>query len=394
MKILFLFTDMVRANLLKTYNQEIKVKGPLDNFISELGGTLYTQCYTPAPDTPRSLACFNSGTYPEENGCNTRIKWPYYYYYSEFNIFESFLEDGYKVHYFATKHKIDNGPLPKNVISKINIYNKLSEIENVIDNEKNSDVKSIYFLTLDDYHWTNDDYGHNSLGDYLGQKKLYNYLTNFFNNHNKDNFDYVVNFSDHGHKLNKELKNQPKIDLINDDRTKIHLLVRKKNEYQLEKDNQLRSILDIYPTFLSLLKKSISPKINGKSIFGKGHDHIFIEDHATISVSINQTIDLWGVKTKTHHYYESVDQKKIIKIDTDKQVEVFDEELMYSFNQMLKTFSHKYNDFKKQLTVLSKYYNMKNETSDHCDNTKRLTLHRNFVIRIVKRVFRNYYKRW
>lgn len=74
MKILFVFTDMLRPNLLKSYNSKIKNKGPLDDFIESFGGTLFKNCYTPAPDTPRSLGCLHSGLYPNKNGCDTRIR--------------------------------------------------------------------------------------------------------------------------------------------------------------------------------------------------------------------------------------------------------------------------------------------------------------------------------
>jgi len=79
MKVLLVFIDMMRTDLLSVYNQNVKDKTSFDLLLEKIGGCIYTNCYTPAPDTPRSLACLQTGLHPYFNGCNTRIKWPKYY---------------------------------------------------------------------------------------------------------------------------------------------------------------------------------------------------------------------------------------------------------------------------------------------------------------------------
>ena len=74
MKILILFCDMLRANRLKTVNKDIFHWTVFDKWIQDFGGCTYSNCYTPAPDTPRSLACFYTGLYPKLNGCRSRIR--------------------------------------------------------------------------------------------------------------------------------------------------------------------------------------------------------------------------------------------------------------------------------------------------------------------------------
>ncbi|MDR2410362.1 MAG: hypothetical protein LBE13_19935, partial [Bacteroidales bacterium] len=78
MKILLLFIDMLRVDKLSLYNHFVK-QTVIDEFILNLGGTLYMNCYTPGPDTPRSLACIQTGLYPYFNGCNLRTQWPRFY---------------------------------------------------------------------------------------------------------------------------------------------------------------------------------------------------------------------------------------------------------------------------------------------------------------------------
>ena len=78
MRILLVFIDMVRVDHLKTYNSDAK-ECCLDRRLAEIGGTIYTRCFSPGPDTPRSMACMQSGLYPFFNGCSTRIRWPFYF---------------------------------------------------------------------------------------------------------------------------------------------------------------------------------------------------------------------------------------------------------------------------------------------------------------------------
>ena len=126
---------MVRPSLLKSYNPKIKSNGPLDEIIENFGGTIFQNCYTPAPDTPRSLACLHSGLYPERNGCNTRIRWPYYYFKEKNSLLESLVEADFNVTYYATQNKINVGPLPKGSKDKVNILNCLSKLDETISED-------------------------------------------------------------------------------------------------------------------------------------------------------------------------------------------------------------------------------------------------------------------
>ena len=53
MKIMMIFIDMFRANILNMFNDNAPYTN-IDNLFEQWGGTIYTNCYTPAPDTPRS----------------------------------------------------------------------------------------------------------------------------------------------------------------------------------------------------------------------------------------------------------------------------------------------------------------------------------------------------
>lgn len=398
MKILFVFTDMLRPNLLKSYNSKIKKKGPLDDFIESFGGTLFQNCYTPAPDTPRSLGCLHSGLYPNKNGCDTRIRWPYYFYKEKNSLLESLIEKGFDVTYYATDNKLNVGPLPESAKKKVKILNCLSKFDEAINEDLKNDKDSAYFLTLDDYHWANDDYGHNSLGDYYGQLHLKNSLESFFRNNNQDMFDHIFWFSDHGHKLYSELKNTDKHSLLNDDRTQIHLLVRKKNETQLSYDNKLRGIIDIYPTILKIIKASVNVELDGLDLYSKeGHDFIVFEDHSDFSVALSQVIDNWAVRTRDELYIESLDSMTLFRVsgsgDYQKKSKI-DNSSHYS--EMIRKHSISYDVVKKQNSVLNFYKELRNENEDlkFSDNKKRIFKNRNIVFRIIRYMLRDSKKRW
>ena len=92
MKILILFVDMLRPNRFGIYNEQIK-ENLIDDFVKNLGGDLYQNCFSPAPDTPRSMACFYSGQTPINNKCDTRVKWPGKFLKKEEpNIFDPFID--------------------------------------------------------------------------------------------------------------------------------------------------------------------------------------------------------------------------------------------------------------------------------------------------------------
>jgi hypothetical protein len=366
MKILFLFTDMVRPNLLSTYNSKLSNPAPLDSVIDTLRGTLYENCYTPAPDTPRSLACLHSGQYPSKNGCDTRIKWPFYFLQSETCMLESLADEGFKLFYYATESKVQVGPLPPKSKEVCSISNSISQFENSLKWDIEEDNDSAYFLTLDDYHWGNDDFGHNSMGDYQGQKHLEKYLTSFFEKFDANDFDYIFWFSDHGHKMANEIRNPNRNMLLNSDRSQIHMLLRSKNDTLLTRDTRLRSIMDVYPTVRQIIGIASNANIDGKSLFEEhGHDYIVIEDHDDFSVSMSQVIDKWAVRTERSFYFESLDSCELYSTNSGALAKAIplNSKKQY-FSNLISKESKSYDISMKQHEILKFYTHLKGTNSD------------------------------
>ena len=106
---------MLRPNRFSVYNQN-QNPNLIDDFISELGGTLYSNCYSPAPDTPRSMAAFYSGKLPFENGCDSRVKWPKKFLNDDNDtFFKKFLENDYKLTFFSNPNERKTGLFPQKI---------------------------------------------------------------------------------------------------------------------------------------------------------------------------------------------------------------------------------------------------------------------------------------
>ena len=226
MKILIIFLDSVRPNRLGNFNKSLK-KNSFDNFINSLGGNLYTNAFTPGPDSPRSTSAFLTGVHPSKNGCNTRLKWPGYYLKNIENIFDFFDSQKYKIDCLSPLNEIKNGFYPKTK-NPINFL----EHNNYLDYLKNSKLSEnhLVFLSFPDLHLSMDDFGANKIAEKKGYNLLSEILTNLFNAVNKDKFDKIVIYSDHGYKFSREFKFQRTESLLNYDRTNIFLLIKTKNQ--------------------------------------------------------------------------------------------------------------------------------------------------------------------
>lgn len=220
MKILLVFIDMIRVDHLSLYNDNME-KTSLDLFFENLGGTILTNCYTPAPDTPRSIACLQSGLLPYLNGCDSRVKWPRYFMKPNIEtIFDIAVGLGYKVNLCATKSDIETGLFKFKENENISIFTTIEDFTDTVHLSENT----LSLIAIDDYHSAIDDYGGTSLGIKEGQKVILYSLNNFLTPDIVNKYDYSFFFSDHGHALQSEIVMQKnKLELLSDGRTKLFM---------------------------------------------------------------------------------------------------------------------------------------------------------------------------
>jgi hypothetical protein len=358
-----------------------------------------SKIFTPAPDSPRSLACLYSGKYPKNNGCCKRLHWPGFYLKNNlFTIFDLFEKYNYSMLLNITKTEVKLGFLPARKYRSMKILNDLDafldNLEKVID--KNANIFS--FIALSDYHWAMEDYDANSLGDYYGQKHLSNSFEKIFNRFAPDTFDYIFIFSDHGCKLDEELKTEKKIlYLINDARSKIVMFVREKGCNEIKKMSNLTSIMDILPTLTSIMNDKNTYSFDGVSVFEKLQNrYLVIEDYIGFPPEIGATHELWGIRTDTHFYLASLSEDVLLNIVSENEYseeKSADSSLIAEFQVKIGDIACSYYENMRLHEILKRYEAMTVYRDSYSDGEKRRSKNV-FIFRLKKEILKNKYKRW
>lgn len=393
MKILVLFCDMLRANLLRTFNSAIEKEESMDQWFRQLGGTVYANCYTPAPDTPRCLACFYTGLYPKHNGCRTRLQWPKYYLKEGIKtLFDVFLENNYHLVIRENEFRECVGPFPQNITNKnpsIDIFHDLSGFVGALKHHWHTTDKIFAFASLSDYHMAMDDYGYNSWGNHFGQQHLANAWRMIFSEFQPDDFDYVLVLSDHGCKLHDELVRERPLLLLNDDRCKIVMFLRQKGDQVLQYCHDITSIIDVLPTFRDILQVSQPPPVDGCSLLSPQADRfVVLEDHKDFSPKIGGIHELWGIRTAQHSYLESLSDQVLLSTSNDGQYAVVADPspvLVEEFEAQIATIACSYTENKKQYEILKYYRMMKGDKDFYSDGERRLLRRESILFRLINR---------
>lgn len=297
MKILVLFIDMLRPNLLHTWNPA-EPKTDLDDWIEKAGGTVYTRAYTPAPDTPRSQAAMWSSRYPKYNGCDVRTKYPMYNLNQpENNYLRVFKDAGYQLNFFISEPDRLLGEIPEDFTDSCN-YSKgglLAEFLSSLTPENDS----LTYIVFDDVHHAVNDYYSSKKAISFGARQVRRCLTLINKTLNLNTFDFILIYSDHGFCLQTERMDSAFAQL-GDGRCNVFLMTRKKGENTLTRDTRLHSVMDIGPTLCDVAGLEIPYDIDGFSLFSDiTPEYLVINDHKTFAVSINQTIEYWAIYDKS-----------------------------------------------------------------------------------------------
>ena len=307
MKIAIIFADMLRPNRFSLFNHESD-ETMFDQYIQNFGGTIYKNCFTPGPDTPRGMSSIFTGISSIHNGCNLRLKWPREFLNSKHkSIFDLFLSHGYKIDALSDPRERAVGLFPKNV-SHLDIHNDKYDINKFTDSLEISDNHMV-FISLPQFHWTFDAYGATYNAEKIAIEDVTNSLSQVFSNLDKNLFDHIFIFSDHGFKFLHQIKLEPKYLLLNDDRIQTVMIHRKKFQENIEFDNTLTSVEDLFPTISEIL----DGRSSGFSLFAKNNrKNIVIEDHIQFMPEINQNIELWAVVDKINIYIRDVKQAHLL----------------------------------------------------------------------------------
>lgn len=359
MKIMFLFCDMLRSNMLRTINPKIQSNTLIDEWLIKLGGTSYINCFTPSPDTPRSLACLYTGLYPKHNGCEKRTYWPKYYLKSNYStLFDILLENKYKLISYIIEVNLKVGFLPQHIENHIENYTTLQQA--VDASKQNLNQENLFlFFNLEDYHWAVDASNNDAYtSNYEGQNHLSECFNIIFSKLCINNFDYIFIFSDHGCQFSNE-KYAKQCYKLYDDRTRILMFLHKKNDIDIIKKYELTSILDVFPTIQQILSVKPFQDSDGESLFElQNKRFIVFEDHGIFKPILESPHDLWAYRDKDVLYLESLLDSEILKINDDSSYSILNSSEnidLESLKEKIDLYSCSYSNNKKQYEILQYY---------------------------------------
>jgi hypothetical protein len=279
MRTLTVFIDMFNTDLLKNYNKK-QSKTLVDDYFENFGGLLYTNVWTPCPDTARSLSSFWSGIPCYRNGCNKRGKYP-----SDFLIDNSFLDklekSNVEINIFAPTNR-------KEMIFPAKYTQNSYQLNNLEDLNKVS-KNSYSFIDLPDLHHVIDDRGSTKRGMNAAHLQLIDSLNYIFDTIDKNLFDRIIFFSDHGNILTKEINTDTYF--IGSARSRIFLLIYERGNNKLKTNNNFSSITEI-SKFILKDKKFYYDQIILDEI-----DTILVEDFKSTLAKIEQVPNIWMYKT-------------------------------------------------------------------------------------------------
>lgn len=342
MKILIVFIDMVRVDYLHSYNRNTSLC-LIDKRLERLGGSLFTRCYSPGPDTPRSMACMQSGLYPFFNGCDTRIKWPKFFMKEDVStIWDHAANKGWKVNLCCNKNETLTGFFKYQESSQIRLFNSLDEFMGGGEFGDNS----LSFIGIPDMHTAISDYNATEYAIRKGDEIVDLYFERFITDDYTAQFDYVFVFSDHGCQMVDESKRmKSSLELLDDGRNKLLMFIHQRGDVGLSEDNRLSSILDLYATLERLI--GCTDFRHGFSLLDKPLRVItHVEDHKDFNVYPEIMIKQWRVISDDYDIRTDV-KNTIINRGSDKDV--------IRMRSYLSEFSPHYMDYSKQLQVLGYY---------------------------------------
>lgn len=168
MRILMVFIDMLRSELVFSTQADSQIM----KTCRKIGGTLFEACYTPAPDTYRSMGALWSSCYPAENGCDNRCKRPFEWLKKpEETFLEYLLSSGYIFNSYVGAWEGKNVGLFPNVYTKYPFNFSTGKFIKEYTKEIFWGNDSFTFLNLEDLHFILDDKSYTLKAYKEGEKK-------------------------------------------------------------------------------------------------------------------------------------------------------------------------------------------------------------------------------
>lgn len=293
---LVIFIDMINTDFLNIY----EYKNPdtdFDIFLKKFGGTTYTNIFTPAPDTARSLSAFWTGIPPYNNGCDRRGKYPHFFL-NKGSFVDKLISKKVKITLLSDQKNI----FPPKLSDDFFYVQSLNEI--------NHHNNHFVFINLQDSHNVLDDVGYTLKGVQKANRQIVKSLDYIFNSISRNDFDKIIFFSDHGHSLvSKGVSILNSDSWLSNGRSKIFLHMWSKNELEHNLDSNFGSIMDlgsyIQETF------NIDEEVHPKTFIGftpNSDQLLLIEDFFTLKKEVFSNPNIWRIISNKFDYSFHVGQ--------------------------------------------------------------------------------------
>ena len=376
MKILMVMCDMVRPGV---FNMNYSNNKLLD-LMKSIGGVYYNNCFTPGPDTGRSLACVWSGKIPKQNGCISRSNYPKFYLKSK-TFLDILDEYHYTFNFFTNPNEKILGVLPSGYENK-GYHNTTLNLKEYVSNINFSYDNVFTYIDLTDFHWAIDDYGANDWGVKEGIRHICESINILIEEGKLYSYDYVFIFSDHGFKFRNEYLYQSKLMMLNSDRTNTLLFIHKKGCADFTLNDKLCSTIDFYPTIMNILNFEYVKECSGYSFFSnQEHEYIVSEEHENFYPEINQPICYWSINCKDFYYCCSVSDSILMKFNKSNRVSE------QECQDILINNCSSYRESMRIKDILKLYSTMANDKSFYTNMEKRVKITKMQILNKVKQKF-------
>jgi hypothetical protein len=341
MNVGIIFFDMLQASSISVYSKNLTSTSVFDHVVRGLGAVHLTSCFTPTPDTPRSLGAFYSGAFAKDNGCNTRTKYPRHYMSDTLDIMNTQYFNTYNKLLFASQERISLGIATTTMCETWLIENKVS---NCLEHEIDVNEDNIYFIDFPDFHYAIDDYSGTTSGRDLGLFTVAQFLSRFLKSSIYKNTDILLIFSDHGCTTTslKDLQCDP----LAEHRTKIACSFISPAFRKNMAFNELFSINLLLPSLRRFIESSERNQEELTKILSDlSPSHVSIEDYS-YEFGVSEFPNRWAMVTSSREIFYN--DFEAIKTESDTSVaDILKKETVFYQYSSKKKSIREYNLFKE-----------------------------------------------
>lgn len=306
MKILIYFADMVAGQMVKAKTNKA-IPTSLESVLQDMGGVTFINCFSPAPDTPRSLSTIFTGLMPNVNGCNRRDKWPGYDLdVTSPSIFRTAIDSGFRVSALLSTTEIKTKRfLPRDCSDEVRVYSNLEELVQALKCDSAS--PEVTFIQDNDCHFAISDHFGLRAGHTIGTRRVGKNLQRLLHHTGRDYFDSIVVFSDHGFAPSLPIGRRNRLESSGPQRSRVLFHFWSKELECPKTSTRLTTTADVGILLQSMIQTRSAETAIYSLLSRPANETIIVEDYSNHRTSFGVFPDVWSVITPNLIYIESSD---------------------------------------------------------------------------------------